>query len=292
MKYAFFLGCIIPNRYPAIEVVTKRILRDFGVNLLEMHGASCCPAPGVFGSLDLKTWLSLAARNISIAEELGVDIMTMCNGCYGSLKEANHLLKANKELKEVINEVLAEVDKEFKGSIEVKHQVEIFSDVIGIEKIKNAIVKNLNLKVAAHYGCHFLKPTEIKMHGTAERPRMLDNLIEATGASSIQYKDKMMCCGFGGGVRTREIEVALDFTREKIINMKKAGAECMVNQCASCHLEFDRGQIEIKNTFGEDFRLPVLYYTQLLGLALGFKVKELGLQFHNIPVKLERMGII
>lgn len=113
---------------------------------------------------------------------------------------------------------------------------------------------------------------------------MLDALVEITGAKSIEYKDKMMCCGFGGGMRARDIEIALDTTREKLTNMISAGVDCVVNPCASCHLEFDRGQVEIGHAFGNSFNLPVLYYTQLLGLALGFNPRDLGLHRQNISV--------
>ncbi|MDP2846152.1 MAG: CoB--CoM heterodisulfide reductase subunit B, partial [Candidatus Methanoperedens sp.] len=262
---------------------TLQILRNFGIEIVDIPGASCCPAPGVFGSFDLKTWLALAARNLCLAEQTGSDIMTMCNGCYGSLQEANHLLKENRVLREKINSILSPT--EFKGTINVKHQVEIFTDDIGLERIKESMKKPLDgLRVAVHYGCHFLKPTEVRGHGSAERPKILDALVEITGAKSIEYRDKMMCCGFGGGVRARDVEVALDITREKLTNMIDAGADCVVNACASCHLEFDRGQTEIQHAFGDEFALPVLYYTQLLGLALGITPHDLGMLRQNIPV--------
>lgn len=283
MRYACFLGCVIPNRYPGIEASTLKILRDFGVEAVDLPGASCCPAPGVFGSFDLKTWLALAARNLCLAEKTGDNIMTMCNGCYGSLQEANHLLKENRVLREKINSILSPM--EFKGTINVKHQVEIFTNDIGLEKIKASIKKPLDgLRVAVHYGCHFLKPTEVRCHGSAERPKILDALVEVTGAQSIEYRDKMMCCGFGGGMRARDTEVALDITREKLTNMVNAGVDCVVNACASCHLEFDRGQTEIQHAFGDVFNVPVLYYTQLLGLALGINPHDLGMLRQNIPV--------
>lgn len=281
--YACFLGCVIPNRYPGIELSTVKMLKELGVESVDMPGAGCCPAPGVFGSFDLKTWLALAARNICIAEELGCDIMTMCNGCYGSLQEADHLLKGDPLLKDKVNEILAP-EMEYKGTINVKHQVEIFTDDIGIERIKEAITMPLDgLRVGVHYGCHFLKPSAVRGHGKAERPGMVDALVEVTGARSVEYKDKMMCCGFGGGVRTRDLEVALDITREKITNMLNAGVDCTVNPCASCHLQFDRGQVEIEHIFGVKFNLPVLYYTQLLGLAMGHDPRELGMHKQNIP---------
>ena len=119
--YSYFLGCLTPNRYPGIEATTKKVLKYFGVDLIEMEGASCCPAPGVFGSFDLVNWCTIAARNITIAEQTGTDITMTCNGCYGSLQEANHLLHENKQLRERVNNVLKKINREWKGTIKVKH---------------------------------------------------------------------------------------------------------------------------------------------------------------------------
>lgn len=283
-QYAFFLGCIMPNRYPGMEAATKLVLKEFGVELLEMNGASCCPAPGVFGSFDLKTWATLAARNLCIAEELGKDITLCCNGCYATLQEANHLLKVNKELREEVNRNLAAIGKEYKGKINVKHVMEIFHDDIRLESISKSIKRPLKgIKVAAHDGCHFLKPSEIRKHGSTEQPRMLDELVEATGAESVEYKDKMMCCGAGGAVRSGYLDTSLDITREKLANMEAVNADCVLTPCAFCHLQFDRGQAEIKSKFNVEFNLPVLFYTQLLGLAMGFDADALGLRNQSVP---------
>lgn len=285
-EYASFLGCIIPNRYPGIEASSTSILKDFDIELIPVKGASCCPAPGVFSSFHLESWLAIAARNIALGEDTGRDIITMCNGCYGSLTEANHLLNVNKELKDKINGILSKVGCEFKGTSKIKHIIEVFSEDIGVKKIQESIKKPIDgVRVCTHHGCHFLKPTEIKKHGSSEQPRLLDDIVKATGAESIDYKDKMMCCGFGGGVRARNIEVTLDFTREKLSNVLSAGGDCIVDQCASCHLEFDRGQVEIKKMYGEEFHIPVLYFTQLIGLGLGMGQKELGLNYQNVPAK-------
>jgi heterodisulfide reductase subunit B len=285
-EYATFLGCIIPNRYPGIEAASTRILKDFGIELLPVKGASCCPAPGVFSSFHLESWLALAARNIALGEATGQNIVTMCNGCYGSLVEANYLLNGNRELKDKINGILGKVGYEFKGTSKIKHLIEVFSEDVGVNKIQTSMKNNLEgVRVCTHYGCHFLKPTEIKKHGSSDRPRLLDDIVRATGAESVEYKDKTMCCGFGGGVRARDIDVTLDFTREKIKNIISVGGDCLVDQCASCHLEFDRGQIEINKMQGENFHLPVLYFSQLIGLGLGMGTKELGLEFQNIPAK-------
>lgn len=283
MEVAYFLGCIMNNRYPGIEKATRLLFEALDIELKDMEGASCCPAPGVFGSFDEKTWASIAARNLTIAEEMDVPVMTECNGCFGSLFEANHLLKENAEKREEVNEVLSEVGREFKGTTEVKHLAQILRDDVGYEKLASIIEKPLNLNVAVHYGCHFLKPTaEIGIEESAEDPSILDDLVEITGAKSVPYEEKMMCCGAGGGLRSRDLDVTLSFTKEKLENMEAAGVDAIVNVCPFCHLQFDQGQVEVNEKYGTNFNLPVFHLAQLYGLAMGLDADELTFDAQRI----------
>jgi heterodisulfide reductase subunit B len=167
-EYAYFLGCITPNRYPGIEVAAKKIFKEFGIESKEMEGASCCPAPGVFGSFDMYTWLPIAARNLAIAEEMGLEIYVTCNGCFGSLQEADHLLKAHPKLKEKVNEILGKVGREYKGTTNVYHAVTLLHDDIGLDRLKEKVTKPMKgVNVAIHYGCHFLKPSEVRGLGSS-----------------------------------------------------------------------------------------------------------------------------
>jgi heterodisulfide reductase subunit B len=284
--YALFLGCVIPNRYSFIEKATRTVMSKLGINFVEMEGAGCCPAPGVFKSFDEESWLILGARNLTIAEDMDLNIASMCNGCYGSLTEVNHELLNDSEKRTTVNNHLSKIDRKFQGKTNVKHVLEIFIEDIGLEKIqrmaKYGRKNRLDLNAAVHYGCHILKPSHLRpWNNEVEVPRFFDDIIEATGCTSVDYRDKLMCCGAGGGVRSAFKEVSLDMTREKLENMVAAGADVIVTGCPFCHLQFDLGQVEINSMYGDEldelFNIPVVYFTQLIGLAIGMTPEEVGL---------------
>jgi heterodisulfide reductase subunit B len=282
-RYGFFLGCVIPNRYPMIEASIRSVFDYLGAELLDLPGASCCPAPGVFRAFHIPTWFVIAARNISIAEELGVSPITGCNGCYGTLRDAWYELEHDYDKKKEVNEYLAKIGRKYTGNLEPKHIVQALYLDMGLDYLKDFIkLKFSDLKVGVHYGCHIVKPSEKRpWNGEYEAPEFLDEIVEITGAKSIDYKDKFMCCGAGGAVRTAVKEVAADFTREKLINMRDAGVDIIVNCCPFCHLQLDLGQVEVNTYYGdiigEPFHIPVIYITQLLGVAFGMDPNLLGL---------------
>ena len=281
-KYGFFLGCIMPLRYPGIESSTRAVLDSLGVELVEMQGASCCPAPGVTRSFDQTYWMSVAARNLVIAEKMGVDIVTICNGCFDTLFEVAHKLNHDVELRKKINKILKEAGvDEYQGTVNVRHFVELLYKDVGVEAIRAKARHGKGMKAAVHYGCHFLKPSNIKKIDDAERPHIFDDIVEAAGMTSLPFKDKGTCCGAGGGVRARTPDVALKMTKENLTNMKAAGAEVIVDCCPFCHLQYDAGQAQLK-----EFGIPVLHLSQLLGLAFGLEKEKLGLEVHLTKVNL------
>lgn len=280
-KYGFFLGCIAPLRYPGIEKATRTVCEALGLELVDLDGASCCPAPGVIKSFNKAAWMATAARNLAIAEKMGVDIITICNGCYGSLFDANHELKEDPELLEEVNGILKEIGMEYNGGVKVRHFAELFYNDIGLETIREKVTNPLDYKVAVHYGCHFAKPSSIKKIDDPERPHILDDLVEVTGAKSVPYRDKQMCCGAGGGVRSGAADVALKMTEEKLKNIKAAGADFILDVCPFCHLQFDRGQKDLKG-----YDLPVVHLSQLYGLAFGMPVEQLGFSAQVVPFRL------
>lgn len=282
-KMGFFLGCIMPMRYPGIESATREVLKALGVELVELKGASCCPAPGVTRSFDQNTWRAIAARNLVIAQNAGVDVLTICNGCFDSLFETAHQLNHDKEALAKVNKVLKEIGMEYKGETVVRHFVEYLHREVGLDAIKSKVKENGGkpLKAAVHYGCHFLKPSTVKKIDNPERPTIFDEIVEALGVESVEYKDKGTCCGAGGGVRARTPDVALKMTKENLTNMKAAGVEVIIDCCPFCHLQYDIGQAELK-----EFQIPVLHLSQLMGLRFGLAKEKLGLEAHKTPVKL------
>ena len=290
MDYALFLGCMIPLRLPYMEASARELLGRFDVELVEMPGASCCPEPSL-RSIDERTWMVLAARNLTIAEEMGLDILTLCNGCFETLKTVNVGLKKDDELKEEVNERLREVGREYVGSVEVKHIVEVLANEIGLEGLAESVEEPLEgLRVAAHYGCHLLRPTSILEVDDPVRPVLLDQLIELTGATSVPYYKKNLCCG--AEVSATDSEIGKDIVGYKLGWIEKAGADCVAVVCPFCMLQYDVTQRLVRKETGERFDIPVLYYPEMILLAMGIKPSDLALDHHRTPVKpaLEKIG--
>lgn len=280
-KLSLFLGCLIPNRYPGIEKATKLVLDRLEIKWSELKEASCCPAPGVFRSFDRITWLTLASRNLALAEKKNTDLLTICNGCFSSLMDANNILKNDSVLRNEVNSHLKKTGKAYKGNIEVRHIIEFLYKDIGAKNLSKFIEKPLEIKAAVHYGCHLLKPAKDRKLGSFECPVFFDELVEATGATSVPYEGKTSCCGAGGGVRSAMLETSLKMTEYKLERMKKAGVDCIVDACPFCHLQYDGGQVELAKA-GKTYNLPVVHYSQLLGLALGYTPEEVGLHLNAI----------
>ena len=282
MRLAFFLGCVMPHRYPGVEASIRQVMQAADIEVLDIEGATCCPAPGVFGSFHRPTWLAIGARNLALVEEMGVDVFTACNGCFGTLYDVNHELRNDPDLLSQVNQILnEEIGMEYHGNVEVKNFISILSHDLGPEKISNIIHRKLTgLRVAIHMGCHWLRPHSIKNQGNPEDHTLIDKIIEASGAHVIRYKDELKCCGAGGGVRAADKALSLQFTLEKLRNIAHTSANCIAEFCPFCHLQFDLGQCEVKEIFGEEFQYPVLHIGQMLGLAIGMTLEEVGATKH------------
>lgn len=281
LEYLFFLGCVIPYRVPSYEISTRKICERLGIGLVEMPEFNCCGLP--LDPINHEMMLALAARNLCLAEKQGLQIMTICNGCAGTLRKVNKNLKEDKELRERVNGYLKEIGMEFRGTTEVKHFIQVLAEDIGFEKVKEIVQKPFsNLKVAQHYGCHLLRPSKEVEFDDPEEPRVLKALIEVTGAKCLDYIDETQCCGATiSGINS---EIPLQLTREKLNHIKEAGAQALITICPSCHLMYDVNQPRIERRFSEKFDLPVIHYPQLLALAAGISPDELAFNEHKVDV--------
>jgi len=281
ISVAPFWGCMIPVKYPQMELSVRKTMEQIDVELVDLDQFTCCPDPIYFKARDKIQWLTIAARNLAVAEEAGQDIVTMCSGCTSTLLEAKFMLAEDSKLKNQVNEKLKKINKEYKGTVKVKHIVVMLRDDVGVQRIKESINRPLiGVKVGIHYGCHLLKPSQIMHIDDADYPSLLENLIQALGATPLTHREKLLCCGKG----CMDDEMPLEMTYEVFDSMESVGVDCMGLICPTCFNSFDMGQILIARKMNREFNLPVIYFCQLLGLAQGFAPEEVGLHLHRIKV--------
>lgn len=275
LKYLFFLGCAIPYRLPSYEIPTRKVLNKLGVELVEMPEFNCCGFP--LDPVNHNMMLTLAARNLCLAEQQNLNIMTLCNGCFGILNHVNKELKEDKKVKEKVNGYLKEIGMEFKGTVTVKHLIHVLAEDVGFEKIKEAVQKPLSqLRVVQHSGCHVVRPAKYIGFEDPENPTTLKKLIQVTGAKCLDYMDEPECCGAPiVGVNEK---IPLQLAREKLDHIKAVGAQAMITCCPYCHIMYDLNQPRIERAFNEKFGIPVLHYPQLLGLSMDIAPEELALK--------------
>ncbi len=282
MKVIPFWGCMIALKYPQMEKAVRYSLENLGVELVEEPRFSCCPDPIYFKASDKMTWLSLAARNIALAEEHELDIITMCSGCTSTLCETNHHLKKDQELRDKINKSLKKIGREFRGTINVRHLVTLLRDDIGMEKLKDSIKYPLkDISVAIHYGCHLLKPSEIMRVDDPVIPKILEELIEITGATPINHQEYLLCCGKA----CQDHDLMLNMSADVFESIKQSKADCLGLICPTCFDSFDLGQIRVARKMQKEFNIPVIYYFQLLALAQGANLEDVGIKYHKILPK-------
>lgn len=290
MKYALFLGCTVPVRALNYELAARKVGEKLGLEFLDIPEFSCCGFP--VKSVDRMTFMLMAAENLSLAEEANLDICTLCSACSSVLTEVDKQLKENRALRNRINEDLSVTNRKYHGKIHVKHFVRILHEDVGLTKIKEMVKRPLSeFNFTAHYGCHYLKPSEVYgKFDEPENPRTLDELIRVTGAQSIPYEDKNECCG--GGVLGVEEATALKIAALKLDHIKASGADALVLICPFCNIMYEGNQKKIERQSETEFNLPVLYYPQVLGLALGIPPDELGFRMNRVKPReiLSRLG--
>jgi heterodisulfide reductase subunit B len=284
LKYLMFLGCAIPYRVSAYEISARKVLQKLGVELVEMPEFNCCGLP--LDPVSHETMLLLAARNLAIAEQKGLNILALCPGCAGTLKKVSKMLKEDRTLREEINKHLKEAGLGFKGTVNAKHIMQVLTEDVGLDKIKKSVVKPLTMiKVAEHNGCHILRPKEYIGFDDPEDPQTLKTLIEATGATCLDYLDETECCGAPSvGVNDK---IALQLARDKLDHIKKVEAQALITICPFCHIMYDTNELRIEKMFNEVYGIPVLHYPQLLGLAMGLSPEELA--FNELRVDCSKI---
>jgi len=291
VKYALFLGCTIPVRAQNYEMSAREVAKKLGINFVDVPEFSCCGFP--VKSSNEGSSLVIAARNIAIAAKKGEKICTLCNACTSVLSEANKELSENKELRDNVNEELKKVGLEFKPGVEIKHFSRILYEDIGMEKIQKKIKKNLGkLKMSVHYGCHYLRPSELyDGFDDPENPESLENLVAVTGVAVLDYKNKLECCG--GAILGVEEDIALSMAKDKLDNVTENKVDALVTICPFCSIMYEDNQRKIESKFNVEYKLPVLYYPQVLGLALGVEPKSLGFRLNKVKAKevLKKVGV-
>jgi len=283
MRYALFLGCTIPARSRQYELSARRVAEKLEIELVDVPEFICCGFP--IKVSDQESAEVMAAYNLCLAEGRGLDVTTLCSSCGSALTEAARHLSEDESARDRVNAHLSKVGLHYRGTVRVRHFARILFEEVGIDAIRDHLEKDLgDLQVAIHYGCHYLRPSEIYDHfDGVESPHSLDSLVSATGAGVVDYPEKERCCG--GPVLPVDEKVALSVAKEKLDDIAETGANAMCLVCPFCSVMYDGNQKGIESGFDAVYNLPVLYLTQILGLAMGFDRKSLGLNLNVVKTK-------
>ena len=281
MKFAFFSGCKIPYYLIQYGISTKAVLHTLGVELIDIE-FNCCGYPIRHQSFEASIFS--AARNIALAQQKKIDILTPCKCCFGNLKHAEHWLKENDSLKYEINSKLSEEGLKWEGEIKIKHLLSVLFHDIGMDALQVKIRKPFSgLKVAAHYGCHALRPNNVVQFDNPLAPTIFENLVSVTGAECIEWPRRLDCCG--NPLWEKNNQLSLKLMIEKLEDALLSGAEALCTACSYCQIQVDQiRKSELKDNDWNQ-KLPSILYPQLLGLSLGIDEQQLGLDHNKISIK-------
>ena len=283
LKYALYTGCTARESTPELLMSTQAIAEKLEIELVLLDEASCCGASHLQDFDDMLS-LVLNARNIAYAEKLGLTMVTICNTCQLNTAVTKDRLDNDPELKAKVNEKLAEVGLEYKGTSEVKHFLYALQDEYGYDKIAEAVTNPIeDINVASFYGCHNIRPSHLQHKSNKGedpyKPTSLDNLVTALGGNAVDYESKNKCCGFH--VELQNPATANRLSGTAMLDAIDQNADMMVTPCPLCHLRMDVQQHNIAKEMGRDIDIPVLHLPQMVGIALGIEPKKLGLH-HNV----------
>lgn len=281
MKAAFYLGCTIPIRAQNFELSTRKVADALGIELVDLPGAGCCGYP--MRSLSMHDARVTAAAVLADALVASDELITICTACTGVLTETARELEHDSAMRDEVNRALAKSGKKYEGNVRVRHFARMLIEEIGESALREKVKNALNgFKFAPHYGCHYLKPSEsYEGFDSVENPETLDRLIRITGAESVAYRGKKDCCG--GACLAVDEGLALQISKQKLDAIKAQGADGIVLVCPFCSIMYDSSQKKIETENQVEYSLPVLFYPQLLGLAMGMDPKkDLGFQMNRV----------
>jgi heterodisulfide reductase subunit B2 len=275
-KFAYYPGCSLEKMAASYHVSTIETARVLGIELEEIDDWNCCGATAYF-HVDEILATTLCARNLAMAEKQGLDVVAPCSGCFKNMYFANASLKEDKELADHINYALEADDLKFSGTIDVNHIIEVFVEKVGFNEIKKNVKRPLkNLKVAPYYGCQLVRPRKSDDGVEAvEDPRFFEDLLTTIGATPVSYPMRLRCCG--GSLIITNKKAALSMVRALLETAENAGADVIATACPLCQINLELYQTEVNREFGTSLSMPVMYFTQLLGLAFGIPAKRLGI---------------
>ncbi len=287
LKYAYYPGCASKEITKESDRSTRKLAKALGIKLHDMPKATCCGA-GLLTDYDKQLTLAINARIFAQAEEMGMDILTICSTCLMVMNTVNHELRNTPGQLERTNKLLAKAGLHYSGKVEIKQLLWVLNDDYGLKKLKEKVVNPLTrLKVAPFYGCHSLRPSDALGFDDPEKPVSLENTIRAIGAEPVDYSGKTKCCGFQIDLVNEDL--AVDMTGKRLLDAKGEtfvsriddinikGADCMVTPCPLCHVNLDSYQEIAEKRLSRKIVLPVFHLSQLVGLAIGLKEKDLGL---------------
>lgn len=296
LRYAYFPGCVAQGACRELYQSTAVLTQALGIELIELKKASCCGS-GTFKEESQLLEDTVNARNIALAEELNLPLLTHCSTCQGVIGHVDERLKEAQETNpaylEQINGLLQkESCSPYRGSSEVKHLLWALVGDYGLEALQQKVTRKLsNLKCAAFYGCYILRAQKSIPFDDPYKPESMENVFRAVGATPIYYRGRTQCCGWplSSYATTQAFKMAGMHIQEAIA----AGADCMVTPCPLCHLNLDSRQPEVEKVIERKLGLPVLHLPQLVALALGIEPNKLGLEKHIVSTRpvLEKLGI-
>jgi heterodisulfide reductase subunit B len=257
---------------------TLAVARALGIDLVEPKGWTCCGATAGHQT-DRLLAVSLPAANLTKVQDLKLDMMVNCAACYNRMKVANHEISSHPTIRKGVREAL---DRDYDGSVKVRHLLEVLLEDVGLPAIKRAVKRPLNgLKVACYYGCLLVRPPKILKFDDPENPTSLDRLVTAMGGTSLEWPSKVECCG--GGLSLSRTDVVVELTGSIIDMAASVGADCIAVSCPMCQVNLDLRQQDINKQTGKNYQIPIVYITQLLGLCLGIGPGDLGFEKLMVP---------